>query len=116
MAPLPHHHVPRQPYTSDSEDDTVCAQSPASASYMIRPVQSRYTGPAVFEMDLDEPSTVTEMEDDADEETTVDETSEIYEESASDELDTTIDYSYLRGAIESPLGLEAFPGTSLLIP
>lgn len=108
--PLP---IPSQVSNSDSEDDTVCAQSPASASYMIPPAVSTYAGPEGFEMELDEPTTVDDYED-GEEGSTLDDP-EGFEESTSDELDTTIDYRYLRGAVESPHGLEAFPGTSKFV-
>ena len=80
---------------------------------MIPPSATTYAGPVGFEMELDEPTTI-DNEEDGDEETTVDEV-EAYEESSSEELDTTIDYSYLRGAVESPHGLEAYPGTSKFV-
>lgn len=107
--PLPTYSVPSQVSNSDSEDDTVCAQSPSSVSYMIPVSTSTYAGPVGFEMELDDPSTA-DMDEDVEEETTIDE-SDAFEESTSEELDTTIDYSYLRGAIESPHGLEAYPVT-----
>lgn len=113
FAPMPSYQVPSQVSNSDSEDDTVCAQSPSSVSYMIPPSATTYAGPVGFEMELDEPTTI-DNEEDGDEETTVDEV-EAYEESSSEELDTTIDYSYLRGAVESPHGLEAYPGTSKFV-
>jgi hypothetical protein len=35
-----------------------------------------------------------------------------WDDTFADDLDTSVDYSYLHGAVESPLELEAFPGTS----
>lgn len=109
FTPLPIYNTPSQVSNSDSEDDTVCAQSPGSVSYMIPPPATTYAGPVGFEMELDDPTTV-DNDEDGEEETTIDE-ADAYEESTSEELDTTIDYSYLRGAVESPHGLESFPGT-----
>lgn len=100
-----------QASVSDSEDETVsCARSPDSGPYFTRThlIQSQHNN--VFDMDMDEPSTTTTAGDDDEEEETVDEV-DPWDESFTDDLDTSIDYSYLHGAIESPLDLDAFPGT-----
>jgi len=101
---------------SDSEDETVSARSPDSGSYLHHTSSSHHTQANVFEMDMDEPSTTTTAGDDedAEEETTYDEASEaIWDDAYAEDLDTTVDYSFLRGAIESPLEVEDFPGTQI---
>ena len=99
---------------SDSEDETTSARSPDSGSYFQRHASSQNAQNQVFEMDMDEPSTTTTAGDDedAEDETTYDETSEaVWDDPYAEDLDTAVDYSFLYGAIESPLEVEDFPGT-----
>lgn len=110
FGPGPFAHAPSQSSVStDSEEDTICARSPDSASYFRQLPASHFNQGNVFEMDMDEPSTTTTAGDDEDgeEETTVDD-ADVWDDVFSDSLDTTIDYSYLRGAVESDLDIEDF--------
>lgn len=112
---------------SDSEEETASVtRSPDSVPhvYMSGPYQPsqmmqqhvhRPMAPSqqtnLFDMDLDEPSTTAADDEDEEEETTVDDELVFDDSMGSDHLDTTVDYSYLHGAVESPLDLDDFPGT-----
>ena len=114
----PFAHVPSfsaasQSSVSDSEEETVCARSPDSGPYLRHPPTVHFTQANVFEMDMDEPSVTTTTGDDEDaeeEETTMDD-ADAWDEGFSEDMDTSVDYSFLRGAVESHLDIEDFDGT-----
>lgn len=117
FTPAPSFSARSQGSLSDSEDETVSVRSPDSGSYFHRYVSSQNGQNHVFEMDMDEPSTTTTAgdDDDVEDETTYDETAEsVWDDSYSEDLDTSVDYSFLYGAIESPHEVEDFPGTRIL--
>lgn len=99
---------------SDSDDETISMQHTPESSNRQNPKnppkQEIQKDIHMFDMEMDEPSAVgVDDEETFEEDETIDE--EVVDEPLMDSLDTTIDYSFLNGALESPLELHEVPVT-----